>query len=151
MKVISNKKAFFNYQILEKFEAGVVLSGNEIKSIRGGKVSLSDSYVLIREGEAYLENAHIASYEKGVNPEEPKRSRKLLLHKSEVEYLAGKMSGANLTLVPLRLYFKRNYAKIEVALAKGKKKADKRESLRRKAIERDVEAQLRSDKLKSRD
>jgi SsrA-binding protein len=127
----------------------VVLTGDEIKSIRAGKASLADSYVLVRAGEAFLINAHIAAYDKGAEVTDPKKDRKLLLHKNEVEYLAGKLSGANLAIVPLRLYFKRNYAKIELALARGKKKADKRETLRRKAIERDIEAGLRSDKLKA--
>ena|SRR3972149_11402075 len=149
MRQIENKKAFFNYQILEKFEAGIALSGEEIKSIRVGRVSLADSYVLMKEGEALLVNAHIAPYEKGDQAAEPKKDRRLLLHKKEIDYLIGKLSGQNLTIVPLRLYFRHSYAKIEIALARGKKKADKRETLKLKAIERDVEAGLRAEKLKA--
>ena len=149
MRQIENKKAFFNYQILEKFEAGIALSGEEIKSIRAGKASLADSYVLMKSGEAFLVNAHISAYEKGEQTAEPKKDRKLLLHKKEIDYLIGRLSGQNLTIVPLRLYFRHSYAKIEIALARGKKKADKRETLRRRAIERDVEAGLRAEKLRA--
>ena len=149
MRQIENKKAFFNYQILEKFEAGIALSGEEIKSLRVGQAALAESYVLIRSGEAFLVNAHISAYDKGDQSSEPKKDRKLLLHRKEIEYLAGKLSGQNLTIIPLRLYFRHSYAKIEIALARGKKKADKRETLKRKAIERDVEAGLRAEKLKA--
>ena len=149
MRQVENKKAFFNYQILEKFEAGIALSGEEIKSIREGRVSLADSYAFMKGGEALLVNAHIAPYEKGDQAAEPKKDRRLLLHKKEIDYLIGKLSGQNLTIVPLRLYFRHSYAKIEIALARGKKKADKRETLKLKAIERDVEAGLRAEKLKA--
>lgn len=146
MKAILNRKARFNYNILEKFEAGISLSGDEIKAIRAGKISLAESHAMIREGEAFLINAHIGAYEKGTTETDTRKDRKLLLHKKEIEYISGKMSGSNLTIVPLRLYFKHNYAKIEIALAAGKKIADKRETLKKRAIERDVEAQLRADK-----
>ena len=148
MKQILNKKASYNYNLLEKFEAGIVLSGNEIKELRNGRVSLNDSYVVIREGEAYLINAHISLYSKGtlVDPD-TRRSRKLLLKKKEIEYLAGKLAGSNLTLVPTRLYFRRGFAKIEIALAVGKKKYDKREAIKRKEAEKEAQKLLRSEKL----
>lgn len=149
MREIINKKAFFNYNILEKFEAGIALSGDEIKAIRAGKVSLADSYCLIKGGEAWLVNLHISPYEKAAEYSDPKRDRKLLLHKREIEYLTGKLFGQNLTIIPLRLYFRHSYAKIEIALARGKKKSDKREVLRRRAVERDIEMSLRSEKHKA--
>ena len=148
MKQILNKKASYNYNLLEKFEAGIVLSGNEIKELRNGRVSLNDAYVVIREGEAYLINAHISLYEKGTSiASDTRRSRKLLLKKKEIEYLAGKLAGSNLTLVPTRLYFRRGFAKIEIALAVGKKKYDKREAIKRREAEKEAQKLLRSEKL----
>jgi SsrA-binding protein len=147
MKQIVNRKALFNYVVLEKFEAGISLTGNEIKSVRSGKISLSEAHVFVREGEAFLINAHIDLYDKGTGAEDAKRDRKLLLHKSEIDYLIGKMAGANLTIVPLRLYFKRNYAKIELALARGKRKSDKREAIKKREAEKDAQKFLRSEKL----
>jgi len=147
MKPILNRKATFNYYLLEKFEAGIILSGNEIKSIRAGKVSLDESYVLVRNEEAVLINMHIAPYEKGTEVSDPRKDRKLLLHKKEIDYLTGKLAGANLVLIPVRLYFKRNYAKIELAIAQGKKKYDKREVIKKREAEREAEKILRSEKL----
>jgi SsrA-binding protein len=150
MKPVVNRKATFNYHLLEKFEAGVVLTGNEIKSVRAGKISLDKAYVLLHGGEAVLLNVHIAPYEKGTSaPTEPKRDRKLLLQKKELDYLAGKLSGSNLTVVPTRLYFRRNYAKIEIAIAAGKKKYDKRETIKRREQEKEARAVLRKDKLEA--
>jgi SsrA-binding protein len=150
MKQIFNKKAAFNFLLLEKIEAGIILTGNEIKSVRAGKVSLVDSFVLIRDGEAVLVNAHIAPYEKGSSAAaDPKRDRKLLLQKKEIDYLIGKLAGSNLSLVPTRLYFKHNYAKIEVALARGKKTYDKRATIKQKEQEREAQAILREEKLRS--
>jgi len=147
MKQIINKKAAFNFHLLEKIEAGVVLTGNEIKSVRAGKVSLADSFALVRDREAVLVNAHIAPYEKGASvPTDPKRDRKLLLRKKEVGYLIGRLAGSNLSLVPTRLYFKHNYAKIEIALARGKKKYDKRAAIKQKEQEREAQAILRAEK-----
>jgi SsrA-binding protein len=146
-KPIVNRKASFDYSLGEKFEAGIVLTGDEIKSARVGQISLVDSFVQIREGEAFLLNAHIGVYGKGEKVTDSRRTRKLLLNKREIDYLNGKVAGSNLTIVPIRLYFKHNYAKMEIALAQGKKKWDKRESLRRKAQERDAESLLRKDKL----
>jgi SsrA-binding protein len=150
MKPIINKKASFNYQFLERLEAGVTLSGNEIKSVRAGKLSLDDSFVTVRNGEAVLVNAYIAPYEKGGDQlADPRQSRKLLLHKKEIDYLIGKLAGSNLTIVPTKLYFRRNYAKLEVALAAGKKKYDKRAAIKKREQEREAEAVLREEKLKS--
>lgn len=152
MKSIINRKASHKYIFLEKFEAGIVLTGNEIKQIRAGNISLDEAYVLIRDAEAYLINAHISTYSKAADKsEDTRRERKLLMKKKEIEYLIGKMSGSNLTLVPSRLYFVRNYAKIEVALAKGKKKADKREAMKKKDEIREAQKFLRSDKLNYQD
>ncbi|MEX0622061.1 MAG: SsrA-binding protein SmpB [Candidatus Woykebacteria bacterium] len=149
MKPIVNKKAGFNYELLEKIEAGIVLTGDEIKQVRAGKISLDEAYVLLRGGEAFLTNAHIAAYEKGALADtDSRRSRKLLLNKKEIDYLAGKLAGTNLTIVPTRLYFMRNYAKIQIALARGKKKYDKREAIKRREEEKEAQKFLRSDKLK---
>lgn len=150
MKPIINKKASYNFNLGEKFEAGVVLTGNEIKSVRLGRVSLSESYVLIRDDQATLVNAHIAPYEKGTTSlMDPRRDRRLLLHEKEIDYLVGKLSGSNLTVIPTKLYFKRNYAKIEIALASTKKKYDKREVIKRRELEKEAQAVLRRDKLEA--
>lgn len=148
MRPIINKKARYNFYLLEEFEAGLVLTGNEIKQVRAGKGSLDEAFVQVRNGEAYLVNTHIAPYEKaGFGSEEAKRSRKLLLHKKEIDYLIGRLSGTNLTLIPTRLYLKRNYAKIGVALAKGKKKYDKREAIKKREEQREAQSLLRKAKL----
>lgn len=150
MKPIVNKKAGYNYNLLEKFEAGIILTGDEIKSVRAGSVSLADSFVAIRNGEALMLNAHIGLYEKGSSDTDSRKDRKLLLNKKEIAYLAGKVAGSNLTIIPLRLYFKRNYAKIEIALASGKKKYDKREALKKQAIDKEAEMILRADKIRDK-
>ncbi|MCL5411809.1 MAG: SsrA-binding protein SmpB [Patescibacteria group bacterium] len=144
---IPNKKAHHDYVILETFEAGVVLSGGEIKSVRKGSASLADSFVRLVDQEAYLVNAYIAPYQETVGYD-PRHSRKLLLHRKEILYLTGKIASSNLTLVPLKMYNKRNIVKVEVALARGKKTFEKRELLKRRAIEREVEQELREAKLK---
>ena len=150
MKPIINKKASFNYFFLEKLEAGLTLSGNEIKAVRAGNISLDDSFVAVRDGEATLVNAYIAPYEKGGDQQtDSRRSRKLLLHKKEIDYLLGKLSGANLTVVPTKLYFERNYAKLEIALARGKKQYDKRATIKKREQEREAQATLREAKLKA--
>src|SRR3990172_1019778 len=144
MKSVLNKKASFNYNLLENFEAGVVLTGSEIKQIRAGKVSLEEAFVTIRNGEAFLVNAHIAPYEKAaVESGEPRRSRKLLLRKKEIDYLLGKLAGSNLVVIPTKLYFRRGFAKLQIALAYGKKKYDKREAIKRKEAQREAEKILR--------
>ncbi len=140
-----NRKARFDYFLFEKFEAGIVLLGSEVKSLREGKANLKDSYARIQKGEAFLINAHVSPYA-GANQfnHEPTRARKLLLHRREIERLTGKTKEKGLTLIPLRLYFKNGRAKVELGLARGKKLYDKRETLRRKAAEREVERSLKS-------
>ena len=143
--VCLNRQARHNYFIDEIYEAGWVLVGSEVKSLRDGKANLVDSYAQIRHGEAFLINAHISPYA-GANQfnHEPTRIRKLLLHGREIERLTGKTKERGLTLIPLKLYFKGGRAKVELGLARGKKLYDKRETLRRKVAEREVERSLKS-------
>jgi SsrA-binding protein len=143
--VCLNRQARHNYFIDEIYEAGLVLVGSEVKSLRDGKANLVDSYAQIRHGEAFLINAHISPYA-GANQfnHEPTRIRKLLLHGREIERLTGKTKERGLTLIPLKLYFKGGRAKVELGLARGKKLYDKRETLRRKVAEREVERSLKS-------
>ena len=140
-----NRQARHNYFIDETYEAGLVLLGSEVKSLRDGKANLVDSYGQIRHGEAFLINAHISPYA-GANQfnHEPTRTRKLLLHAREIERLTGKTKERGLTLIPLKLYFKGGRAKVELGLARGKKLYDKRETLRRKVAQREVERSLKS-------
>ncbi len=140
-----NRQARHNYFIDETYEAGLVLLGSEVKSLRDGKANLKDSYARIQKGEAFLINAHVSPYA-GANQfnHEPTRTRKLLLHRREIERLTGKTRERGLTLIPLRLYFKHGRAKVELGLAKGKKLYDKRETLRKKAADREVERSLKS-------
>ena len=131
--VAQNKKAFFSYHILEKFEAGIVLTGSEVKSLRGGHAKLTDSYATILNGELFLVNCHIAKYPPAaMNNHEPTRTRKLLMHGNEIERLIGKLKEKGLTLVALKVYFKRNRAKVELGLGQGKKLFDKRESIKKR-------------------
>jgi len=137
--VATNRKAFHNYHIGDSIEAGIVLTGSEIKSVRDGRVSLGDAYVRPERGELWLLNAHIARYEaSSYLSHEPTRPRKLLLHRKEINNLTGKVSEKGLTLVPTKLYIKGSIAKVEVALAKGKKLYDKRESISRREVEREL-------------
>ena len=131
---ISNKKATYDYFVEETYEAGIALKGTEIKSIRNGSANLKDSYAVIKKGEAYLLNMHIAPYEKGnqFNHEE-RRTRKLLLHKKEIDKIAGKITTEGYTLIPLKLYFKKNKVKILLGIAKGKKETRKTRDLEREA------------------
>ncbi|MCL5257555.1 MAG: SsrA-binding protein SmpB [Chloroflexi bacterium] len=140
-QVAVNRKAFHDYSIEEKFEAGIALTGTEIKSIRDGRVNLRDSYAKISDDEAWLMNMHVSPYGQagGYFNHEPLRTRKLLLHRREIRYLAGKTQAKGLTLVPLRLYLKGGKAKIELGLAKGKKLYDKREALAERDAEREIE------------
>lgn len=144
---IFNRHGVHDNVLLEKFEAGLSLSGDEVKSIRSGSASLQDSFVHFRGGEAYLENAYIAPYQDPKNYE-PRGARKLLLKKSEIDYLFGKTQAASLTVIPVKLYNTRGLIKVEIALARGKKLFDKRRELKEKAIKRDVEQELRGAKLK---
>ncbi len=143
--VCVNRKARHDYFIEETYEAGLVLKGSEVKSLREGKANLKDSYARILRGEAFLLNAHISPYSAANQfNHDPTRSRKLLLHRKEIERLSVKSAERGLTLVPLRLYFKEGKAKVEVAVARGKKLYDKRESLKRKESRREVERSLKS-------
>lgn len=139
-KIIStNKKAFHDFLIFDKFSAGLVLTGTEIKSVRRGNVNLKDSFAKVEDMEVFLYNAHIGLYEEGnrYNHEE-KRPRKLLLNKKEILKILGKVKEQNYTIVPLQMYFEGRWAKVEIALAKGKKLYDKRESLKQKDIQRNI-------------
>lgn len=138
--VAVNKKASHRYQFLEKFEAGIQLQGSEVKSLREGKVQLGDAYALIRNGEVYLVHCHISPYRPaGPFNHEPTRSRKLLLNRKEIDMLAGQVQRERLTLIPTRVYFKKGKAKVELALARGKKTADRRQELKKKAQQREIE------------
>ena len=144
--VARNKKAYHDYEILETFEAGLVLKGSEVKALRAGRVNLKDSYVRIIKGEAWLFNAHI-SYFDTTNPHfkpDERRERKLLLHKKEIDKLLGKSTQEGLAIIPLSIYFNnKNIAKIKIALAKGKKLHDKRETLKRKEAQREAERAMK--------
>ncbi len=143
-----NRAAAHNYFLLEKLEAGIVLSGTEVKSIRAGRANLKDSYAIIKDGELWLLNAHIGPYEHGnIFNHEPLRTRKLLVHQNEIRKLIGKTQQRGLTLIPLRLYFRRGRVKVELALARGKQLWDKRETERRRTADREArEAIARSRK-----
>jgi SsrA-binding protein len=140
-KIISvNKRARFDYHINETLEAGLVLQGTEVKSLRAGRVSLKDAYADIQNGEVFLVHAHIDQYDQGNRfNHDPERPRKLLLHRQEIRRLLGKTQERGLTLIPTRVYFSRGKAKIELGLAKGKKQYDKREDLKRRTAQRDIE------------
>ena len=141
--VATNRKAFHEYHILETFEAGVQLRGSEVKSIREGKASLKQAYILIRKGEAWLKGSHIASYSHtGSEGHDPVRDRKLLLHKKEIQRIGSKLAEKGLTAVPTKLYFKGGLIKLEFGLAKGKKLYDKRETKKKRDVERDIQRAL---------
>ena len=142
--VATNRKALADFDVLERYEAGIVLMGSEVKSIREGRVNLKDSYALIKGEEAFLFNCHISPYEFAHQfSHEPTRTRKLLMHKREIERLLGKVKERGLTMVPLKLYLKGKHVKVEIALAKGKRIWGKREEKRRKAVDREVRAALK--------
>lgn len=137
--VAQNKKVRKLYDLLETLEAGLVLTGSEIKSVRAGKVSFKDSYIAFRAQEAYVVGLHIAIYENaGYAGHQPERERKLLLHKREIEHWQGKVEQKGLTVVPTKVYLKNSRAKLEIALAKGRKVFDQREELKRRAMQRDL-------------
>jgi len=139
-----NRQARHRYNLLDKWEAGLVLTGTEVKSLRGGNVQLKDGYATVRDGEVWLHNVHIPPYGPATRENhEPERSRKLLLHRREIERLIGKTKERGLTLVPTRLYFKGPHAKVEIALARGKDRFDKRESIKAREQRRDMERALR--------
>lgn len=142
--VASNKKAFHEYNILEKYQAGIVLTGTEIKSVRAGKVNLKDSFAKIEKGEVWLYNSHISPYEMGnIYNHDPDRKRKLLLGKGEIRKLADKMKGTGETLVALKMYISGGWAKVEIGVAKGKKLHDKREDIAQKTAKRDMERAMK--------
>jgi SsrA-binding protein len=142
--IVTNRQALRDYFILEAFEAGIELKGSEIKSIRKRRANIKEGFARVEKGEVFLYNLHINPYEFARRDEiDPIRPRKLLLKKKEIKYLAGKISEKGLTLVPLKLYLKRGLAKIEIALAKGKKFYDKREALKHKEARRDIDRAFR--------
>lgn len=131
--VCQNKKAYFDYEIVETFEAGMVLLGTEVKSLREGRANLKDSYAKIKKGEVFLYDFHISPYSHGsYNNADPERTRKLLLHNREIRILIGKTQEKGLALIPLKVYFRNGRAKVELGLARGKKLYDKRESIKKK-------------------
>lgn len=142
IKIISdNRKARFLYEILETYEAGIQLIGTEVKSIRAGKVNMQDGYVIIRNREAWLLNVHISPYQSSGDyfNHDPRRTRKLLLHRKEIDRLVGKVEQKGLTIVPLKMYLKRGMVKVSVGLARGKKLHDKRETIKRRQDEREMQ------------
>lgn len=142
--VAQNKKAFHDFFIEETYEAGIVLKGTEIKSIRAGRVNLKDSFARIEKGEVFLYNMHISPYEQGNRfNHEPLRTRKLLLNRREINKLIGETKEAGYSLIPTKLYLRNGFAKLELALAKGKKKYDKREELKKKEAKREIERAFR--------
>ncbi|NQV05860.1 SsrA-binding protein SmpB [bacterium] len=142
--IATNRRARFDYHILETFEAGMVLRGSEVKSLRAGRVNLKDSYGLMKDGEAWLIGAHISPYDfSRMGGHEPERTRKLLLHKREIEKIASALAEKGLTFIPIRMYFDDGLAKIEMGLAKGKSRFDKRETLKRKQADREMERAIR--------
>ncbi len=143
--ICNNKKAYHDYFIEEKFEAGVVLTGTEVKSLRLGKANLNDAFAMVKNGEVFLHNLHISPYDFGNRENhDPDRMRKLLLHKKEIGRLFSKVREQGYSFIPLRLYFKNGLVKVELGLAKGKKLYDKREDMKRKDMKRDVEQALKS-------
>jgi SsrA-binding protein len=141
-----NKRANFDYEILEKYEAGLVLAGHEVKSIKTGHISLKESFVTIHGRELYLTNAHIPPYKHAGNIDDydPTRPRKLLLKRSEIKHLIGRVRIQGLTLVPIRMYTKRRYLKLEFGLGKGKKEYDKREKIKKREDERGIRRSLKN-------
>lgn len=142
--IAQNRKAFHDYEILERFEAGIVLQGTEVKSAREHRVNLKESFARIKGDEIFLEGCNISPYSHGnITNHEPVRPRKLLLHRKEILKLADQVIRGGLTLVPLRMYLKRGKIKVEIALARGRKMYDKREKARRKTIEREIETEMK--------
>jgi SsrA-binding protein len=141
--VATNRKARHNYSILEVFEAGVVLLGTEVKSLREGKASLVDAYATVDDGEVWLRNLHIPEYHHGTwTNHDPRRSRKLLLHRRQIDALIGKIRDGNLALIPLKLYFSEGKVKVELALGRGKQAHDKRQDMARRDAQREVQRAL---------
>jgi SsrA-binding protein len=149
MKIIAkNKKGIFDYEILEKYEAGIELLGLEVKSIRNGRISMVGSFVIIKNAQAYLLNTSIPPYQTGNTPKDykPSRTRKLLLHESEIKRLLGKIKEKGLTLVPIQVYNKRGKIKLEIGLARHRRKVDKREKIKKREIQREIEREFKKKK-----
>ena len=144
ISIARNKRARYDYEILDTWEAGIVLTGTEVKSLRDGKANIGDAYGIVRDGEIFLLNMHISAYDRGgYSNHEPDRTRKLLLHRKEIRRLIGAVERQGLTLVPLELYFKKGVAKVAIALGKGKKLHDKRDTERRRDAEREMARAIR--------
>ena len=143
--ITSNRQAFFNYEILDRYEAGLVLTGTEIKSVRAGRVDLRDAYARAMEGELWLLNSHIAQYDPAsIYNHDPKRPRKLLLHRDEIAKIAGEVAQKGLTVVALRLYIKNHVAKVELGLARGKRQFDKRRAIRDREMDMSARQAMRA-------
>ena len=141
--VATNRQAAFRYNLLERLEAGIVLQGSEVKSLRNGSVQLKDAYAEVSDGEVWLRNMHIAPYAPARENHDPERPRKLLLHKREIDRLIGKTREKGLTLVPTRMYFSGGRAKVEIALARGKDVGDKRQAIKEREMKREMERAIR--------
>jgi len=149
--VAKNKRAYFDYEILDTYEAGIVLLGPEVKSAKLGNVSLKESHAVVTNGEIFLLNAHITPYKMAGNtPHDPTRSRKLLLKSNEIQHLIGKIKEKGLSLIPIKMYVKRGLVKVELGLGRGKKKYEKREKIKQKDINHDIERELRGKTKNSR-
>jgi SsrA-binding protein len=136
--ILKNRKAYYDYEILETFEAGIALLGTEVKSIRAGRIDIKDAFARVLRDELYLMNAHISPYSHGnINNHEPLRDRKLLLNRNEINKITGQMSKKGLAIIPLSMYFKDGRVKVEIALAKGKKFYDRREDIKKRDIQRE--------------
>ncbi|MEW6162611.1 MAG: SsrA-binding protein SmpB [Nitrospirota bacterium] len=148
MKIVcQNRKAYHDYHIEETLEAGIVLLGTEVKSLREGKANLKDSYVIVKDDEVFLLNCHISPYSHGnITNHDPLRTRKLLLHKREIERLRGRSLQKGYTLIPLKMYFKDSYAKVEIGIAKGKRLYEKREKIKEREAKRTIERAMKSRK-----
>jgi SsrA-binding protein len=142
--VVTNRKAFRDYEILAKYEAGIALMGSEVKSLRAGKVQLADAYATVEEGEVFLVNLHISTYEMASHEtHEPTRKRRLLLNKREIRKLWGATNEKGFTIIPLKVYFKGPYAKVEIAVARGKRKYDKRQAIAKREADREIERKIK--------
>jgi SsrA-binding protein len=143
--VCQNRKAFHDYFIEDTLEAGIALSGTEVKSLREGKANLKDSYVLVKGGEVFLLNCHISPYSHGnIMNHDPVRTRKLLLHRKEIDRISGKAAAKGYTLIPLKIYFKASFAKVEIGLAKGKRLFEKRDTIKEREAKREIEKAMKN-------
>ena len=141
--VASNRKARHDYAIIETYECGIVLTGDEVKSLRGGRASLNEAYARVRDGEAWLEGMHVPPYEQGdKRHHQPMRPRKLLLHRREIDHLMTEQQEQRLAIVPLRVYFTHGMAKVEIGLGRGKRQFEKRQSIAKREVEREIEREV---------